>query len=48
MVISIGGDGTFLKAAGRVGRKNIPILGSTPGDWAFWQMYPRRNGRDFQ
>ena len=27
MVISIGGDGTFLKAAGTVGRKNIPILG---------------------
>ena len=27
MVISIGGDGTFLKAASRVGRKGIPILG---------------------
>ena len=27
MVISIGGDGTFLKAARRVGRKGIPILG---------------------
>ena len=27
MVISIGGDGTFLKAASRVGKKNIPILG---------------------
>ena len=26
MVISIGGDGTFLKAARRVGRKQIPIL----------------------
>lgn len=27
MVISIGGDGTFLKAARRVGNKGIPILG---------------------
>ena len=26
-VISMGGDGTFLKAASRVGKKNIPILG---------------------
>ena len=32
MVISIGGDGTFLKAARRVGNKGIPILG----------MYPRK------
>ncbi len=31
MVISIGGDGTFLKAASRVGRKNIPILGINTG-----------------
>ena len=27
MVISLGGDGTFLKAASRVGDKGIPILG---------------------
>ena len=31
MVISIGGDGTFLKAAQRVGKKNIPILGINTG-----------------
>lgn len=31
MVISIGGDGTFLKAARRVGRKGIPILGINTG-----------------
>ncbi len=27
MVLSMGGDGTFLKAASHVGKKNIPILG---------------------
>ena len=35
MVISIGGDGTFLKAAGRVGRKNSPILGINTGRLGF-------------
>ena len=35
MVISIGGDGTFLKAASRVGRKNIPILGINIGRLGF-------------
>ena len=35
MVISIGGDGTFLKAAGRVGRKSIPILGINTGRLGF-------------
>ena len=35
MVISIGSDGTFLKAAGRVGRKNIPILGINTGRLGF-------------
>ena len=34
-VISMGGDGTFLKAAGRVGRKNIPILGVNMGRLGF-------------
>ncbi len=35
MVISIGGDGTFLKAANRVGRKSIPILGINTGRLGF-------------
>ncbi|NDV66376.1 NAD kinase [Bacteroides sp. 224] len=35
MVISIGGDGTFLKAANRVGKKNIPILGINTGRLGF-------------
>lgn len=35
MVISIGGDGTFLKAASRVGKKNIPILGINIGRLGF-------------
>lgn len=35
MVISLGGDGTFLKAASRVGAKNIPILGINTGRLGF-------------
>ena len=34
-VISMGGDGTFLKAAGRVGDKEIPILGVNIGRLGF-------------
>ena len=34
-VISIGGDGTFLKAASRVGPKEIPILGINMGRLGF-------------
>lgn len=34
-VISMGGDGTFLKAAGRVGDKHIPILGVNMGRLGF-------------
>lgn len=35
MAISIGGDGTFLKAASRVGNKGIPILGINTGRLGF-------------
>ena len=34
-VISMGGDGTFLKAASRVGAKNIPIIGINLGRLGF-------------
>ncbi len=34
-VISMGGDGTFLKAAARVGDKNIPIIGVKMGRLGF-------------
>jgi NAD+ kinase len=34
-VISMGGDGTFLKAASRVGDKNIPIVGVNMGRMGF-------------
>ena len=34
-VISMGGDGTFLKAAGRVGNKDIPIIGVNMGRLGF-------------
>ena len=38
MVISIGGDGTFLKAARRVGNKGIPILGINTGPVSYTHL----------
>lgn len=35
IAISMGGDGTFLKTASRVGKKNIPILGINTGRLGF-------------
>ena len=39
MVISIGGDGTFLKAASRVGKRTFPSWASTPDVSVFWPTY---------
>ena len=35
LAISMGGDGTFLKAASRIGSKNIPIVGINTGRLGF-------------
>lgn len=49
MVISIGGDGTFLKAASRVGEKEIPILGINTGRLGFLaDVSPEEMDRSFE
>lgn len=35
LAISMGGDGTFLKTAAHVGKKNIPIIGINTGRLGF-------------
>lgn len=39
IAISFGGDGTFLRTAGRVGSKNIPLLGINAGRLGFLTSY---------
>ncbi len=49
MVISMGGDGTFLKSAMRVGSRNIPILGINTGRLGFLaDISPEEIGETFQ
>ena len=40
MALSIGGDGTFLRTAARVGELNIPILGINAGHLGFLADVP--------
>lgn len=42
MVISIGGDGTFLKAASRVGKRISPFWVSIPVASVSWQTFLRK------
>jgi NAD+ kinase len=43
LVLSIGGDGTFLNSAARVGRKQIPILGINSGSLGFLADIPKED-----
>lgn len=38
-VVSMGGDGTFLKAANMVGERKVPIVGITRGVWAILLIF---------
>lgn len=40
LALSVGGDGTFLNAAARIGKKNIPILGINAGRLGFLADVP--------
>lgn len=43
LALSIGGDGTFLNTAARIGRKQIPILGINTGRLGFLADIPSEN-----
>ncbi len=43
IALSIGGDGTFLNTAARIGRKNIPILGINTGRLGFLADIPNED-----
>jgi NAD+ kinase len=43
LVLSIGGDGTFLNSAAHVGRKQIPILGINSGSLGFLADIPKED-----
>lgn len=42
LVISMGGDGTFLTSAAQVGARGIPILGINTGRLGFWQTFHQK------
>lgn len=47
MAISIGGDGTFLKAASRVGKRKFPYWASIPAAWGSGRCASFADGRGF-
>ena len=46
LALSLGGDGTFLKAAGRIGKKQIPIVGINMGRLGFLADVPASKAED--